>query len=239
MIEINQLYKKFDRLEVLKGIDLSLQAGKATAILGPNGSGKTTLIKSLLGMVIPNQGEVIINGEKVINRYAYRKHLNYLPQIANFPGNLSVKELIQMVADIKGIKVDPAELLEKFGIEDKLHAKFAHLSGGTKQKVNIVMCFMSSAPLIIMDEPTTGLDPLSLTILKKMIMVEKEKGNTVVLTSHIMSFVEDVVDDVVFILDGKIYFEGSIEQLRSKHGSRNLEDAIASILITHDKDIKV
>lgn len=239
MIEIRELQKRFGKLEVLRGIDLSLQRGRTTAILGPNGSGKTTLIKTLLGMVIPDRGMIRINDQQILNKYKYREQLNYLPQIANFPSNLSVIELLQMVADIKGIEVDALELLQIFGIQDKMHTKFAHLSGGTKQKVNIVMCFMSPASLTILDEPTTGLDPLSLTVLKKMIMEERNGGNTVILTSHIMSFVEDVVDDVVFLLDGKIYFAGAIDELRAIGGHDSLEESIAYILYEHDKDIKV
>ena len=100
----------------------------------------------------------------------------------------------------------------------------------TEQKVNIVLAFMFDSPLIILDEPTTGLDPISLIRLKKLIQVEKERGKTILITSHIMSFVEEVSDEIVFLLEGKIYIKGSINELKTKPNQPDFEHAIASIL---------
>jgi Cu-processing system ATP-binding protein len=230
MIEISSLFKKFGKVEVLKDLDLSIKQGGIFAILGPNGSGKTTLIKSILGMVIPNKGEIKIDGKSVLKQYLYRKNVNYLPQIANFPGNLSVLELIRMIKDIRGKEAKDAELIDLFGLQPYLKQKLGHLSGGTKQKVNIVLTFMFESDLIILDEPTTGLDPISLISLKKLINSEKDKGKTILVTSHIISFVEEVADQIVFLLDGKIYFKGSLSELKTQTGQNDLEHAIANIL---------
>lgn len=233
MIEIKDLHKKFGKNLVLKGIDLDIQQGGIFAILGPNGSGKTTLIKSVLGMVIPQSGTISINGKTIKKDWKYRNEIDYLPQIANFPNNLSVKELIKMIKDLRANYTSKDQsLIKLFKLESFLDKKLGNLSGGTKQKVNLVLTFMFDSPLIILDEPTTGLDPISLIRLKNLINAEKEKGKTILITSHIMSFVEEVSNEIVFLLEGKIYFKGSIQELKSKTDQPDFEHAIASIL-TH------
>lgn len=231
MIEIKDLHKKFGRNEVLKGIDLTIARGGIFSVLGPNGSGKTTLIKAVLGMVIPDSGTISIEGENLKNNYKYRNDIDYLPQIANFPENLNVSELIAMIKDMRSAKnTNEEELIEMFKLQPFLNKKLSRLSGGTKQKVNIVLAFMFNSPLIILDEPTNGLDPISHLRLKNLINSEKEKGKTILITSHILSFVEQISDEIVFLLEGKIYFKGSISELKTKTNQPDFEQAIASIL---------
>jgi len=231
MIEIKDLYKKFGSNQVLQGIDLDIQRGGIFAVLGPNGSGKTTLIKSILGMVIPNSGTIKLDGKSVKNSWKYRNDIDYLPQIANFPGNLTVNELIKMIKDIRTKKnTDEFRLIELFKMEAFLDKKLGNLSGGMKQKVNLLLAFMFDSSLIILDEPTSGLDPISHIRLKELIKTEKAKGKTILITSHIMSFVEEIADEIVFMLEGKIYFKGSIPELKAKTNQPDFEHAIASIL---------
>lgn len=230
MIQINNLHKKFGKLVVLDGLDLEISSGGIFAILGPNGSGKTTLIKSILGMVIPNAGDIKINEQSVLKKWEYRNQINYLPQIANFPANLSVKELIAMVKNLRPKEAHDVDLIKQFGLEPFLDKKLGNLSGGTKQKVNIVLTFMFDSEIIILDEPTTGLDPIALIRLKEIIQIEKSKGKTILITSHIMSFVEEVADEIVFLLDGEIYFKGSISDLKKQTNQVDLEHAIANLM---------
>jgi len=230
MININNLSKSFGKLSVLNNLDLEIKKGGVFAILGPNGSGKTTLIKCLLGMVIPDKGDIFFNGNNILKKWKYRDDLNYLPQIANFPENLTVNELINMVKDLRPKTANEEELITYFGLKPFLKKKLGHLSGGTKQKVNIVLTFMFDSELIILDEPTTGLDPVSLIHLKELIKQEKEKGKTILITSHIMSFVDDMADEIVFLLDGKIYFKGTVNQLKERTNETNLENAIARLI---------
>ncbi len=232
MIDIQNLHKKFGKNEVLTGLDLNIQRGGIFAVLGPNGSGKTTLIKGILGMVVPNKGTISINGNSIKNKWKYREGINYLPQIANFPGNLRVKELIRMIKDLRQKPSDEEKLIALFGLEPFLDKKLATLSGGTKQKVNIVLTFMFDNPLIILDEPTSGLDPMSLIRLKELIQEEKQKGKTILVTSHIMQFVEEIADEIVYLLEGKIYFKGSIAALKKQTGQTSVEHAIAAIATT-------
>lgn len=229
MIEVENLYKKFSKNEVLKDLDLTIEEGGIFAVLGPNGSGKTTLIKSVLGMVVPNKGAISVSGNPIKKNWKYRKEINYLPQIANFPGNLKVTELIRMIKDLRQMPSEEEELVALFQLEPFLDKKLATLSGGTKQKVNIVLAFMFDCPLLILDEPTTGLDPASLIRLKELIHKEKANGKTILITSHIMQFVAEVADEIVYLLEGKIYFKGSIEQLKTKTNQTDLEHAIAAI----------
>ena len=230
MIQFKNLHKRFGKLTVLDGLDLDIKEGGIFAILGPNGSGKTTLIKCLLGMVIPNKGDILFEGKSVLKKWEYRNNLNYLPQIANFPPNLSVIELVNMVKNLRPKSSNEQELIQLFGLKSFLNKKLGNLSGGTKQKVNLVLTFMFDSDLIILDEPTTGLDPISLIHLKELIQKEKEKGKTILITTHIMSFVNEVADEIVFLLDGKIYFKGSIDALKKQTNNNNLEHAIANLI---------
>ena len=230
MIEVKKLHKKFGKLTVLDGLDLSINQGGVFAVLGPNGSGKTTLIKCILGMVIPQAGDILFNEESIIGESDYRNKINYMPQIANFPANLSVIELIEMVKNLRPKPANESDLITLFGLTPHLEKKLGNLSGGTKQKVNIVLAFMFDSNLIILDEPTTGLDPIALIHLKELIEEAKNQGKTVLITTHIMSLVDEIADEIVFLLDGKIYFKGSVPMLKEQTGENQLEHAIANLL---------
>ncbi len=229
MIEIDNLSKRYGRNPVLSSLELELGSGRIYAILGPNGSGKTTLIKCLLGMVVPDSGEIRIEGEPIGGRWRYRNRISYLPQIANFPGNLTVVELIRMIEDLRRSEADSATLVSRFKLEPHLNKKLNALSGGTRQKVNLVLAFMFDSPLLILDEPTTGLDPAALIRLKEMIRSEKERGKTILITTHIMQIVEELADEVIYLLEGEIRFKGGIRQLKQETGQKTVEHAIAII----------
>lgn len=233
MIEIQGLHKRFGKNSVLKGVDLNIPEGGIYAVLGPNGSGKTTLIKSVLGLVIPDSGSIRVIGKPVKNQWKYREDINYLPQIANFPGNIRVRELLRMIKDLRQKTSDAETLVGLFGLESFLDKKLATLSGGTRQKVNLVLAFMFDSPIIVLDEPTSGLDPASLIILKDLIARRKKAGKTFLITTHIMQFVEEIADQVVYLLEGQIYYSGTLTGLLEKTGQKDLEHAIAEITRNH------
>ncbi len=230
MIHIADLHKSFRKNKVLKGIDLDIAPGKIYAVLGPNGSGKTTLIKCVLGMVIPTRGTIEVLGQPINKGWKYRREIDYLPQIANFPNNLKVNELIEMIKDLRNTSGTEDELITAFDLEPHLDKKMSNLSGGTKQKVNLVLAFMFNSQLLILDEPNTGLDPRALISLKALIEEQKTKGKTVLITSHVMQFVEEVADEVIYILEGKIYFKGTTAELKSETGQINMEHAVAELM---------
>jgi Cu-processing system ATP-binding protein len=213
MIAIKGIEKSFGKLQILKGINLDLEKGKVYGFLGPNGSGKTTLLKCILGLVKPDEGEISINGSSVINDWKYRENIGYMPQIAQFPENLKVFELFKMIKDVRKQKKDTVELVHYFGLDDSLEKKLKNLSGGMKQKVNAILTLMFDPAILILDEPSVGLDPISHIKLKELILAEREKGKTVLLTTHILSDVEELADEIIFLMDGKIFFKGTKEDL--------------------------
>ncbi|GIV33368.1 MAG: hypothetical protein KatS3mg031_0903 [Chitinophagales bacterium] len=231
MVEIIGLEKSYGTLKVLRGVTFTLRPGILTAILGPNASGKTTLIKSMLGMVMPDAGEIKFNGTSVKRNWSYRRNIGYMPQIARFPENLTVQELMDMIKDIRGMNGSmESNLLQTFGLQNVLPQKLRNLSGGTRQKVNAVLALMFDAPMLILDEPTSGLDPVSLIHLKELISAERKKGKTILLTTHIMGLVEELAEEIVFLLEGKIYFQGSVTRLLDDYQEQRVERAIAKII---------
>jgi len=230
MIQLEHITKQFGKLTVLDDISFSIERGGTFAVLGPNGSGKTTILKIILGMVLPQKGEVLIDENKILKTWDYRKEIRYLPQIARFPDNLTVNELIKMIKDLRNMPSREDEIIEMIGLEKFLDKKLGNLSGGTRQKVNIVLAFMFDSPILILDEPTAGLDPVSLIKLKELIEKEKSEGKIILITTHILSLVESLADEIIFLLEGNIHFRGSLDELSAKTGERDLEHSIASLL---------
>ncbi len=233
MVKVKNLHKKFGRLEVLKGINIELKKGQVVAVLGPNGSGKTTLIKSILGLVIPTSGEIYIKGESATHSWNYRKYIGYMPQTAVFPENLTLKELINMLVDIRKEGYNPnikESFLQGFKLHQYMDKKLKTLSGGTKQKVSALITFMFDPELYFLDEPTVGLDPISSSFLKDKIREQVERDRLIVLTSHIMSEVEEIADYIIFLLEGVVYVQGSVKEIIENSGEKNLERAIAKLM---------
>jgi Cu-processing system ATP-binding protein len=230
LIEVKSIYKKFGHLEVLKGIDLDFKNPGIIAVLGPNGSGKTTLIKSVLGMVIPERGKILFNDEDVKGKWKYRSDIGYLPQIAKFPENLTVKELTRFIHTLRGKSESEGELIERFDLKPYMDKRLGTLSGGTKQKVNLLLAFQYDNPVLILDEPTNGLDPVAVIHLKELLEKERQKGKIIIITTHIMNFVEEMADEVIFLLEGVIYFRGTVGELKEKYLESSVERAIARIL---------
>ena len=235
IIQIANLYKSFGKTKVLQGIDLNFEASKISVVLGPNGSGKTTLIKSILGMVIPESGSIKVMGTEIQNQWAYRANISYLPQIANFPANLTVQELVNMITDLRGkVAHEESDLINDFGLGPFMKIRLTNLSGGTKQKVNILLAFMYDSPIMMLDEPTNGLDPVALIRLKALINRKKAEGKSFLITTHIMQLVEELADEIVFILEGLVYFKGTVDSLKKTFDEPNIEKAIAKILLKNN-----
>jgi Cu-processing system ATP-binding protein len=232
MIRISGLTKRFGRLDALQGIDLEIAAGRVTAIIGPNGAGKTTLIKIILGLTRADVGTLLLNGEPVGDDPAYRAQIGYMPQIARFPQNLTGLELLAMLRDLRGhgSPVDE-ELIRRFALEKELDKPLRTLSGGNRQKVNAVMAFLFDPDLVVLDEPTAGLDPVSSGILKDKVRNARDQGKTFLLTTHIMSEVEELADDLVFLLDGRVRFVGPIHDLKLQTRQLSLERAVAQMML--------
>lgn len=230
MISIQGLHKHYKQNQVLKNINLDIREPGIYSILGPNGSGKTTLLKSILGLVIPEKGEILIDKQNISSSSLYRKNIAYLPQIARFPDNLRVKELIHLVKDIRMQDGNEEALIELFNLQHELNKKLGSLSGGTRQKVNMVLGFLFDTPILILDEPTVSLDPLALAKFKKLIAEKRKEGKIILYTTHIMGLVKEFSDQIILLLDGRIIFNGSNKELIKESGKQKLENAITDLV---------
>jgi len=234
MIKFENIYKSFGKLKVLQHISLNFEMGQTVAILGPNGSGKTTLIKSLLGMVIPDEGQIFFDGKNIKNEFAYRAEIGFMPQIGNYPPNLKISQLIEMMKDIRkgkkeGILIDE-EIIEHFKLKEIYQKPLGTLSGGTKQKVSAALAFLFDPKVLILDEPTAGLDPLASEILKSKILDEKRKGKLIIITSHIMSDIDELASHVVYLQDGQLRLFKELEALKSDFNEDRIGKIIASLM---------
>ncbi|NNE71527.1 MAG: ABC transporter ATP-binding protein [Rhodothermales bacterium] len=230
-IRLAGLSKSFGTLNVLDGLDLEFRPGETTAVIGPNGAGKTTMIKSILGLVKPSSGEIRVLGESVADGHTYREHIGYMPQAPAFPENLSGREVIGLLHTFRHRRgAAELELLRRFGLDGELDKPVRTLSGGTRQKLSAVLAFMFEPAILILDEPTAGLDPVASAALKDYVHERAEAGATVVLTSHVMADLEELCDRVVFLMDGRSRFDGPLDALRATTGETRLERAIAQLL---------
>ncbi len=231
MIRTTGLSKFYKKQVALSDVTLEIEKRSVTAIVGPNGSGKTTLLKSILGLVVPSDGSILFEGNSVKNNTEYRKKIGYLPQNHGFPANLMVKESIRLLKDLRSdIEDYDLELYEKFGLEEHQNKQIKQLSGGTLQKLSAAIAFMFKPELLILDEPTSSLDPVAAGILKDKISRVHRSGITVILTSHIMPEVDELADQVIFLLEGKVRYSGSIDNLKILNDTPSLERAVASIM---------
>jgi len=233
MIIASNVSKRFGKLEVLDDVSVTCGKGECIALIGPNGCGKTTLIKSILGMVIPDSGFITFNGKNISHDWQYRANIGYMPQIGRYPENMTIGQVLDMMKDIRGkSKVKPdEELVDQFGLKDIMHKRMRTLSGGTRQKVSASLAFLFDPDVLILDEPTAGLDPVASEILKEKIIAEKVKGKLVLITSHILSELDDLVTQVVFMQEGKLCFHKNIASLREETGEEKLSKAIAHIML--------
>lgn len=226
MITFENIHKSFRRLKVLNGIDFSIGEGKVVGMLGPNGSGKSTMIKCMLNLVRPSSGTIMVNGIPSRDVKA-REAISYMPQVARFAENISARQLIRLIGNLRNDHANPADLIEYFELGDHMQKPLSELSGGTRQKVSAVLAFLFESPIIVLDEPTVGLDPVARVALKDLVLQEKAKGKTIFFTSHIMSDIEEVAEDIAFLLEGKIVFHGNPNTLMQQTGQPTLEKAIA------------
>ena len=231
MIIIEHISKRFNKLQVLNNINLSCNKGECIALIGPNGCGKTTLIKCILGMVIPNEGSIKCNGERISNSFLYRKNIGYMPQIGRYPENMTIGQIFEMIKEIRQ-STEPLDenLLVQFQLHQLFDKRMSTLSGGTTQKVSAALAFLFNPNILILDEPTAGLDPLAAEILKEKIIAEKNNGKLILITSHLLSELDDLITQLIFMQDGKIEFHHTINELKKNTGEEKISKAIASIL---------
>lgn len=230
MIETHAVRKRFGTLEALHDVSLAVRGGAVTALVGPNGSGKTTLVKIVLGLARADAGNFSVNGAIADAAGAYRRHIGYMPQAARFPENLRVRDVLELLRALRPGDPRDEELVTAFTLGAEMDKLVGTLSGGTRQKVNAAIAFLFRPSLLILDEPTAGLDPIASGILKDKIRQVRGEGRSVLITSHILAELEELADDVAFLCDGYLRFAGSVAALLARTGERRLEAAVAALM---------
>jgi Cu-processing system ATP-binding protein len=238
MIRIEELKKRYKKLQALDGINALFNKGQVISLIGPNGSGKTTLIKCILGLVRPDSGQIFVNGKIVKDDPAYRKDIGYMPQIGRYPDNMKIGQLFEMVKKIRNVPDNEldTDLLVKFNLASIFDKSMRTLSGGTRQKVSAALAFYFNPSILILDEPTAGLDPLSSEILKEKIRQERKDNKLIFITSHILSDLDELTSHVMYLQEGKMIFLKEIGLLRKETGEEKLGRAIAKIMSDEKRD---
>ena len=217
MIQVRQLTQVYPSKKGIFNVTFEVKKGEVFGFLGPNGSGKTTTIRHFLGFANADQGHVIINGLDARVHYAtLQKDLGYLPGEMAFLDNMTGKEFLTFLAKMRGNESTPRmeELMHRFQLES--HFPIKKMSKGMKQKVGIVAALMHDPDILILDEPTSGLDPLMQQIFLDIITEEKNKGKTILMSSHIFEEVDRVCDRAAIIKDGKIIAIEDLATLRQQ-----------------------
>lgn len=231
MITIQNINKRFKKLQALDNINAKFSKSQVISLIGPNGSGKTTLIKSILGLVKPDNGSILFNNVPVTEEVVYRKNIGYMPQIGRYPDNMRIGQLFSMIKNLRSNeKAMDEELYFKFKLDTILDKSMRALSGGTRQKVSAALAFLFDPDVLILDEPTAGLDPLSSEILKEKIIAEKQKGKLILITSHVLTDLEEITTDVMYLQDGKLLFNKSMQELQEQTGEEKLSKIIAHMM---------
>lgn len=233
MIRISDLYKSYGKTRVLHQLNVEMQKGQVVGIVGPNGSGKTTLIKCILGLTAVTKGNIYFNNE-IISKpgaSAYRSAFGYMPQIGRYPENMQIKQLFSMLQDIRGNGNESydTELIDLYRLREIETKTLGSLSGGTVQKVSAAIAFMFKPQVLILDEPTAGLDPVASEILKDKILKESA-DRLVIITSHISNDLDELASHLLFLHEGHIRFFDNIANLKNTHEESRLGKIIYHLM---------
>lgn len=230
MIQIIGLEKRFKKLVALNDIQAEFSKGQVISLIGPNGSGKTTLIKCILGLVHPDHGLIKLNGQSIFKDETYRTKIGYMPQIGRYPDQMKVGQLFQLLKSIRNASRFDEELVEQYQLKQIWEKPMNSLSGGTRQKVSAALAFLFDPEILILDEPTAGLDPLVSELLKEKMQREKLKDKLILITSHILSDLDELTTHVLYLQEGQIQFNGNLEDLKIQTGEEKFGKAIARFM---------
>jgi len=217
VLECRNLSKRYGNTQALEDVNIRIEAGKVVGLLGPNGSGKTTLIKLANGLLRESSGEVLINGLKPgVESKAMVSYLSDKPNLAPW---MNVEQLMDFFGDFyEDFRRERAEdMLQRLGIDRKM--KIRQMSKGTKEKVQLIMVMSRNASLYLLDEPIGGVDPATRDYILNTIIANYSPSSSVVISTHLISDVEQILDEVIFINQGKVVLQSSVDAIREEHGS--------------------
>ena len=216
VIEVHQVFKSFKTVQAVKGVDLKIRQGQFVALLGPNGAGKTTLVEMIEGIQKPDSGDIFIMGKKWKgNEDELRQEIGLSLQETRFIDKLTVRETVTLFASFFNLKKERiAEIIDIIGLEEKKKSYVVNLSGGQRQRLALGIALLNHPKILLLDEPTTGLDPNARreiwTILHKL---KVESKTSMILTTHYMEEAEQLCDHIVILDHGKILKEGGLDDL--------------------------
>lgn len=237
MIKIENLSKSYDGKPVIHGISLEIKKGELCGFIGPNGAGKTTVIKMLCCLLKPTSGNILVNGYSVIDSpIGVKKHIGYLPESSSLYEDMTINQYLMFFSEIYGIdRAQSKERIEKLltdlGLSDRADDNIASLSNGMKRKVAIIRAILHDPEVLIFDEPTASLDPITSNSIRKFMEELSRRGKTVFFSTHNLYEAELICTRVVMLNKGKIILDGTIDELKDKFGEQ--------ILIKYRKDNKV
>lgn len=216
ILQCNEVFKSYGRKSALNNINLSISSGKIVGLLGPNGSGKTTLIKLISGLLVPTKGEILINGLKP--GVESKKVVSYLPDKNHLYEWMKISELIRFFDDFYSDfdKNKAMEMINRLGIN--INDKFKSLSKGTKEKVSLTLIMSRNAKLYLLDEPIGGVDPAARDYILETIISNYNEDATIIISTHLISDIEKVLDEVIFINNGEVVLTSTVDDIREKRG---------------------
>ena len=224
-LQVDNITKRFGNFEAVKDLSFVIPEGTVYGLLGPNGAGKTTTIRMVMNIIIPDSGDIRIRGRRMDDEMMER--IGYLPEDRGLYPKMKVGELVLFLAEMKGIRGAEAKKridywLDRFDLADCKMKKVEELSKGMQQKVQYIATVINEPELLILDEPFAGLDPISLDQMKGLILSHREKGNTVVFSTHMMEHAEKLCDYLLLINKGRKVMDGTLEAIRSGYKSNSV-----------------
>lgn len=226
MLEVKNLSKYFGMNKVVDNLSFTLESGKILGVLGKNGAGKSTTFRMILNILEPDEGEILYNGEKIDAKVSDK--IGYLPEVGSLIESYTVYEQCLYYGKMKSmtteqIKKNMFDLLERFQITEYANMKIKELSKGNRQKIQFIIALLHDPDLIILDEPFSGLDPVSVEYFKNIILELKEQGKTIMFSSHVMSHVEMLCEEVLIIDKGKVILNCNLNQIKQEYSNKTLE----------------
>jgi len=226
LLEVIDLWKKYDKLYAVKGVSLSVAEGEVHGLLGPNGSGKTTTIKCIVGLLKPDRGVVRVGGYDATRSMEYKRLIGYLPENPSLPEYLTVKEFLYFAGKLKGVngfklERNVSEMIDAYELAKFSDKLIFELSKGTRQRVAVAAAFMGNPLILIFDEPFNGLDPEAQKTTKDYLMATVEEHGAVLMSTHILDSAEKICHSATIILDGETMFTGRLGRLKEEIGLDN------------------
>ena len=225
LLTLRGVTKSFGRIDAVKELDLSVEGGSIYGLLGPNGAGKTTTIRMIMDILAPDRGEILILGQP--NSSSIRDRVGYLPEERGLYRKMKVEPLLHFLAELKGMRRGAARerigyWLERFDLSAWRAKKVEELSRGMQQKLQFIATLLHSPQLAILDEPFTGLDPVNINLVKEVMLEEKKKGASIILSTHLMEQAEKLCDQICLISEGEKVLDGNLKEIKANYGKNTV-----------------